>query len=182
MSKIDTLMKRITMFEKLSFDDRKGFLRVLGQETPQSVSDAELGNATAQLYGAVQNWIQNHAEKQADVPVAGLPPVLRGPVQVIRAASMDQNSFDVDTLPSIYQAARQLAAVANLQGMGDDAKQAWMQIVFPQASHLIDLVGKQMSYLKWWKENYTPAQEPEGSVSLPEVEIEGKVPVRKMPF
>jgi hypothetical protein len=181
MSKIDTLMKRITLFEKLSFDDRKGFLQALAQETPQSVSEGELESATSQLYGAIQNWVQNHAEKQADVPVAGLPPALRSPVQVVRAAATEKN-FDVDSLSSLYQAARQLAAVANLVGMGDNAKQAWMQIVFPQASHLIDLAGKQMAYLKWWKENYTPAEEPEGSVSLPEVEIEGKIPPRKMPF
>ncbi len=185
MSKINSLLKQTELFEKLSlYGDRKDFLRALGQGTPEAVSDADLGSATSQLYGAIENWIENHAEKQADVAgglIAGLPPALRNPVQVIRNASVEHN-FDADTLPVIYQAARDLAAVANLGNTGDDAKKAWMQIVFPQASHLIDLAGKQMSYVKWWKENYAPAEEQAGEVTIPETEITGKVPARKMPF
>jgi hypothetical protein len=183
MGKFSSLVKKVELFEKLSlYGDRSSFLKAIGQDASDSLQPVNdmLAGTVNSLAGAIQNWIANYAEKQPDVAggaIAGLPPQMRNPVQVIRAAAANK-TFDIDTLPSIGTAARDLAAVNNLGNMGSNAKNAWMKLVFPVASRLIDLVPKQMQYLRSHISKYNPQPEG-GTTTLPEVAIEGTLPKKQ---
>jgi len=153
MSKFDALFSKVDVYEKLSiYGDRLDFLQSLSQDY-QSVSDKDLTANINSVKNAVQNWINNDAEKQEDLPggqIRGLPPGLRSPYQVIRSI----NTFDADTLPQVYQALLQLSTVNNLGNMGGDAKSAWLQSVFPVLGTAMKVVKQQIDYIKAWSNKF----------------------------
>jgi hypothetical protein len=186
----DELLNKVSLFERLAlYSDRKSFLSAIAQDGPSQIMQTEnyIRGAVSALSSAIQEWIGSSAERQGDIPgrLPGLPIGMRGPVQVINKAARD-NNYDAATLPSIREAARSLAAVANLGDMSDDAKNAWMQLVFPKAAQLIDLTGKQMKNLQDWANQFGPQDTPpaeigSGILTIPEVTVQGTPPPKGYP-
>lgn len=177
----EDLLKKASLYERLAlYSDRKSFLSAMAQPDQISQNEGYIRNTVSQLNNAIQSWIGSSAEKQADLPanLPGLPTGMRGPVQSIGEA-MRSNQYNVDTLPALYQAARNIAYVGNLGNTGGDAKNAWMQTVFPQATRLIDLTGKQIKLLKDWKDQYGPEDKAPEDVGGNTYEFPANEPAKK---
>lgn len=170
MKELKSLLKKVEVFEKLAlYGDRRSFLKSIAQMDPSAINTNENSNQVIQaindLNNSIQSWIKNSAERQSDLPggmIAGLPQGMRTPAEVMRKATISDSNvssdmFNIDTYSKIYLAARNLAAVANLGDMGDNAKKAWMTNVFPKASNVISLVGKEIQKIKQYQsENSFP--------------------------
>jgi hypothetical protein len=151
MSKYNTLLSKLEAFEKIAkFGDRASFLQSLAQENVDV--SAKLKDAANSLYKSILNWVNTSGEKQSDVPgkPAGLPAAMRSPVQVL-LSTIKNNSYDLDTLPALNGAVKQIMNVSNLGNMGQAASDAWYKSVFPQANYVADLIGAQMNFLNAWR-------------------------------
>lgn len=146
MSKFNKLFSKIESYEKMSvYANRTEFLQSL------ALSNQDVATSINSVRSAVQNWINNDAENQSDLPtgIKGLPPGLRSPYQVVRGT----NNFDIETLPKLYQALLDLSTINNLGNMGGNAKSAWLNSVFPVIGTAMQSVKAQLDYLKEWTNN-----------------------------
>lgn len=183
MSKADTLLKKATFFERMAlYSDRKAFLQSLaGGATddwgPQAATDAQIKASLQEVNNAIQQWLGQYAEKQADLPggLKGMPRSVSGAAAVVRAAS-EKPSFTVQDLQQVYPALRTLSAVANIRDMGDDARNGWTQVVFPVASKTMETVGRAASAIRNSNIPPPPAETEEGSgtFTIPEVQVQGR--------
>lgn len=162
MSKYNTLVNKLEAFEKLAkFGNRSEFLQSLAQENV-NVGD-KLKDAVKLLYSSIQNYIKTSADRQGDVPgrpEAGLPAGVRNAVQVL-VSTMRNDSYDVDSLPALKNAVKDLMNTANLGNIGQSAASAWAKLVFPQASYVADLVDSQMRFLNAWVAKNQPLMDSE---------------------
>lgn len=151
MSKYNSLFDKVEAFEKIAvFGNRSSFLEALSQEF--SSVEAQLAPAVTNLYNAVQSWIKSNAEVQSDVPgrSPGLPAGMRNPFQILISIFRNK-TYDLDTLPVLKNAVKNLMTVSNLGNAGANAVSSWNRIVFPQASHVADLADKQFKFLQNWQ-------------------------------
>jgi hypothetical protein len=151
MSKYNTLLSKLEAFEKIAkFGDRASFLQSLAQQNVDV--SAKLKAAASALYSSILNWVNTSGERQNDVPgkPAGLPAAMRTPVQAL-LSTIKSGSYDLDSLPVLDNAVKQLMNVSNLGNTGKAAADAWVKAVFPQASYVKDLVDSQTNFLNAWR-------------------------------
>lgn len=177
--KVDALLKQVELFEKIAlYGDRKVFLRALAQTPPEQSHDvyAALGNVANQLNSAVQQFISGPAEVQTDLPgrIKGLPPAMRGPAGVVRQIS--EAGVTAQSALPLYNAAKQLGNLRNLDNASIDVKNAWLNSITAAASNVMDVYHKQ--WLPMAGQQAAPPAEEEGSgtLQLPETQIVGQKP------
>lgn len=154
MSKADTLLKKATFFERMAlYSDRKAFLQALAQGgatdpdwmnmNERPYTDAQIKSGLERVSGALQSWVQQYGNRIVDTP--GAPRVFPNSIQQAAANVMTAarySEFSNQLLNQVYQALRQVSAVATFRDMEDDAREAYTNQVFPASTASMDAVYK----------------------------------------
>lgn len=154
MSKADTLLKKATFFERLAlYSDRKTFLQSLAQGgatdpdwtnmANRPFTDAQIKSGLERVSGALSSWVSQHGNRLVDAP--GSPRMFPNSIQQAAANVMNAarySEFNNQLLTQVYQALRQISAVATFRDIDDDAREAYTNTVFPASTASMDAVYK----------------------------------------